>query len=297
MIKKTLYVGSPAYISTRNEQLVLMMKSTGEERSIPIEDIGTLELDHPIITITSSALHKLATYCVAVVACDDTHLPAGMMLPFDAHSVHTERQRVQHNLALPLKKKLWQQTVRAKIRNQAALLQKLEMPTTSLYEMERQVRTGDTSNREGMAAAYYWKTILPNFKRDRFGEYPNNLLNYGYSLLRTITARALIASGLHPSIGIFHKNKYNPFCLADDIMEPYRPFSDERVMEYFSVYPPTENLTSEVKRFMLTIPSMDVRWKEETRPLMIAMQLTCSSLYKCLAGEETTLLYPELIKK
>jgi len=293
MIKKTLYFGSASYLSTQNEQLVITIKSTGDIHSIPMEDISTIELDHSAITITKSALHKCSENGIAVVVCDSSHLPSGIMLPFENHSVHTERQRVQHNMKLPLKKRLWQETVRGKILNQALLLQKLNNPVaTTLFDISKKVKSGDSDNREAVAALQYWKSIFPNFKRERFGEYPNNILNYGYSILRAIVARGIVSTGLHPSIGIFHKNRYNPFCLADDIMEPYRPFVDEKVAEYVATMQPTEELTPDVKKFMLAVTTTDVLWCDEKRPLMIAVQLTCSSLYKCLAEDEDKLLYP-----
>ena len=198
-----------------------------ENRQVPIEDIGLMVLDHYQVKLTTALMQALIENNSAVLFCDSKHLPAGLMLPFASHHAFTEKMYYQLEASLPLKKNLWQQTIVAKIKNQATLLESYGIDSENMRYWARQVRSGDPDNLEARAAACYWDKIftgIDSFKRWRFGEPPNNLLNYGYAILRAIVARSLVASGMMPAVGIHHRNKYNPYCLADDIMEPFRPY-------------------------------------------------------------------------
>lgn len=270
-----------------------------EIRTFPIEDLGVVVLDNKRITITQGLMEILMENNVAVITCDSTHMPSGLLLPLDVHSVQSERFRAQIDCSKPLRKQLWQQTVIAKIANQATMLQRLE-PSTEVGNMlawTGDVRSDDASNLEGRAAAYYWKNVfpeIPKFVRSREGNYPNQLLNYGYAILRGVIARALVGSGLLPTLGIHHRNKYNAYCLADDIMEPYRPFVDEVVKQMMKKYGPLNKLSTEMKRDLLLIPTIDVRIDGKRSPLMIAASITSSSLAKCYTGELKKIVYPIL---
>lgn len=311
MIKRTLYFGNPAYLSLKNEQLVIKLPEVEKDetlpeifrkeftRTVPIEDIGVIVLDEKQITLTQALMGKLLENNCALITCDSSHLPVGLMLPLCGNTIQSERMRNQIEVSLPLKKQLWQQTIVAKIQNQAALLkQKRGTEVRNMLAWANDVRSGDVDNKEARAAVYYWNNAFPeidSFVRDRNEMPPNNLLNYGYALLRAVTARALVSTGLHPTFGIHHKNKYNAYCLADDIMEPYRPYVDKLVMEIVQSGADISTLTKEIKVQLLTIPVIDVVLDGKKSPLMVAMGLTASSLQKCYSGESRKLLYPEFV--
>lgn len=297
MIKRTLYFGNPAYLKTRNEQLVIEWPESGEVKSIPIEDIGLLILDHQQITITQAVLARLLSNNTAVITCNETHHPIGLFLNLDGHSLQSQRFKWQLGASVPLQKQLWQQTVVAKIENQAALFKQKGIPNKVLLNLASKVKSGDTSNCEAQAAVFYWKALFPeflNFKRFREGAPPNNLLNYGYAILRAVVARSLVGSGLLPTLGIFHRNQYNAYCLADDIMEPYRPFVDQVVYEIVRMNGRYLEMTPSMKQQLLAIPAMDVMLNDERAPLMNAVQRTTASLAKCFEGSTRKLLYPVL---
>ena len=307
MIKKTLYFGNPIYLSLRNAQLVLRKPDADKleesfkqdaERTIPVEDIGVVVLDNRRITITTGAMEALLANNCAIITCDSTDLPVGLMLPLCGNTTQSERFRSQIDASLPLKKQLWQQTVRQKILNQAAVLSKnTGAIVKNMQVWANEVRSGDPDNFEARAAAYYWRNLfpaLPNFVRGREGDPPNNLLNYGYAILRACVARGLVGSGLLPTLGIHHHNRYNAYCLADDIMEPYRPFVDDLVINIMQQYPDYSELTRSIKAALLTIPSLDVTLDGKRSPLMIAVGQTTASLAKCFNGELRKIAYPEL---
>jgi len=295
MIKRTLYIGNPSYLRLKHNQLVVLTPDSHEIKgTIPIEDIAILMLDHAQIIISQQLIQRLMGNTVVVISCDAHHLPNGIMLPLDGHSELTERWRYQIEASLPLKKQLWKQTVVAKITNQKGLLQKYKQPVEAMDRYLESVTTGDEKNMEGKAAAHYWKYILNDFNRHRFGEVPNNLLNFGYAVLRSIVARAIVSSGMLPALGIFHRNKYNTYCLADDIMEPYRPYVDKLVLDWIALNPEMLELTKEAKGHLLTIATQDVQIEDMTRPLLIAVTNTTASLYKCFTSEKRTISYPEL---
>lgn len=298
MIKRTLYFGTPAYLKTKDEQLVFTSADTGEIKILPIEDIGVIILDNQQITITQALIAKLLANNVAFITCDNSHHPTGLLLNLDGNTLQSAKFKAQIEASAPLKKKLWQQTISCKINNQAALLNTIRVPTKNMLSLALEVKSGDSSNHEAIAAVYYWKNIFqlfPAFKRERYGEAPNNLLNYGYAILRAVVARNLVASGLLPTLGIFHKNQYNAYCLADDIMEPYRPYVDKVVMNIINLNGNYLELTPNMKKDLLNIPAMDVIINEEKSPLMVAVQKTTASLVRCFEGKQRKILYPEFV--
>lgn len=297
MIKRTLYFGQAAYLSLRDGQLLVRLPAEERSRSIPIEDVGVLILDHQQISITHGLMNALEAHKCALITCSASHMPSGLFLPLDAHSLQSERFQTQIEATLPLKKQLWQQTVRMKIQNQARVLEEVyAQPQANMLAWVKQVRSGDPDNLEARAAAYYWANLfpsLPKFTREREEAPPNALLNYGYALLRAVVARSLVSVGLLPTLGIHHHNRYNAYCLADDIMEPYRPYVDKFVQEiYEREYP--ESLTKDIKHRLLTIMEQDVVIDGITHPLSIATSLTASSLVRCFEGCSKQIDYPAL---
>ncbi|MCG9900083.1 MAG: type II CRISPR-associated endonuclease Cas1 [Hydrotalea sp.] len=284
-----------------NEQMVvsyayLKDKDDVADKRVPIEDIGVLVLEHLQVTITHYLLNKLVSNNTAVVTCDEFHHPSGLLLPIEGHTLQSQKQKAQVEASQPLKKQLWQQTIVAKIRNQAAVLERQSAPYEYLERLSKEVKSGDSENAEGQAAAYYWKRVfpgLPDFKRDRYGFPPNHLLNYGYAILRATVARSIVASGLLPSLGLHHRNQYNAFCLADDIMEPYRPYVDLTVCSLIRNVIPAE-IDRSTKQILLRIPAMDVIMDGQRSPLMNAVNRTTASLSKCYEGVSRKILYPDL---
>lgn len=309
MIKKTLYFGNPAYLSLRNAQLVIKIPEVENCPSLPesirqqaevtkpIEDLGVIVLDHKQITITSGAIEALLENNCALITCDSKSMPVGLMLPLYGNTTQNERFRKQLDASLPLKKQLWQQTVKAKVENQAAVLSDCTGTEVKCMEVwTDNVKSGDPDNIEARAAAYYWKNLfahIQGFTRDRDGIPSNHLLNYGYAILRATVARSLVISGLLPTLGIHHHNRYNAYCLADDIMEPYRPYVDELVWNIDKEYGEAPQLTRELKARLLTIPTLEVRINGKRSPLMVATGQTSASLFKCFNGESRKIAYPE----
>lgn len=292
MLKKTILIENKTSITSRNQQLVL--KSEIRESSIPIEDIGFLVLDHPEIYLSIPAMNSLVENNTAIIICGKSHLPNGMFLNLNSHHIQQEIFKNQINASLPLKKQLWQQTITEKITNQGILLQKITNKKNNFEFLASKVLSGDSSNMEGVAANFYWKVFFEqDFKRERFGDYPNNFLNYGYAILRAATARALSGSGLLNTLGIHHKSKYNAFALADDIMEPFRPIVDEKVAEIMQKYDEQE-LNTLIKSELLQVLTRTVYFKDEKSPLMVALQKAASSLQQCYTGERKKIKYPQL---
>ncbi|MCI9846024.1 type II CRISPR-associated endonuclease Cas1 [Flavobacterium pectinovorum] len=295
MIKRTLFFGNPAYLSTKNEQIVISYPDKEQEtKTVAIEDIGVIVLENQQITITNGLLEKLTHNNVALINCDQQHLPIGLLMPLSGHTEQTERFKNQINASLPLKKNLWQQTISAKIINQAGLLKEKGIPCRKMELWAKEVTSGDALNHESRAAVFYWQNLIKieNFTRGQKGIPPNNLFNYGYAILRAITARALVSSGMLPTLGIFHRNKYNAYCLADDIMEPYRPYVDLIVCHIMETEDSFEELTIEIKKQLLGVASIDVNIDGKNSPLMVAMSRTTHSLQECFEGSARRILYP-----
>lgn len=299
MIKRTLYFGNPCMIYKKTDQLVVNFddKAT-ENKQVPIEDIGLMVIDHYQVKLTSALLQSLIDNNTAILFTDARHMPSGMLLPFAAHHAFTEKMYFQLESSLPLRKNLWQQTITAKIKNQAALLEKYDIDAENMRYWAKNVKSGDPDNLEARAAGYYWDNLFADrqtFRRARFGEPPNNLLNYGYAVLRAVVARSLVASGMMPAVGIHHRNKYNPYCLADDVMEPFRPYVDKMVIGIMQKEEDIDELTPKLKGTLLTIPAIDIVFGKEKSPLMVGMQRTTASLMKCFEGKSKKLLYPTMI--
>ena len=303
MIKRTLFFGNPAYLHFKDEQLVITLPEVSlipeKDRTItiPIEDIGVILIEHPQITLTHWLLNALLENNVAVITCDSRHMPSGLLLPLEGNTTQQERFRHQINASEPLRKQLWQQTVRQKILNQAMVLNQEGRKTENMKYWADQVKSGDTENHEGRAAAYYWGELFESsleFRRDPDGFAPNNLLNYGYAILRATVARSLVASGMLPTFGIHHHNRYNAYCLADDMMEPYRPYVDQLVLRIIDSDQIPDELTKMHKAKLLQIPVLDVTINNRRSPLMLATQQTAASLAKCFQGELRKVEFPEM---
>lgn len=311
MIKKTLYFGNPAYLSLRNKQLVIKMSAVERSKNVadiiraesivtkPIEDLGVVVLDHQQITITQGLLEALLENNVALITCNSRSMPVGLQLPLYGNTIQNERFRSQLDASKPLQKQLWQQTMKAKIENQACVLRNnTETETRCMFVWAESLKSGDPTNMEARAAVYYWKNLFlkecAGFIREREGMPPNNLLNYGYAILRAVIARSLVCSGLLPTLGIHHHNRYNAYCLADDIMEPYRPYVDELVLEIMRSGIEYRELTTALKARLLNIPTLDVYINGKRSPLMVAATMTTASLAKCFSGEIRKIAYPSI---
>lgn len=297
MITRSIYIGSPAYLKLKDEQMYIMEPSSNEMKGkVSVEDLGLLMLDHFQITISHQLIQKMMGNNVVVVSCDAHHLPHGIMLPLYGHTEHSDRIKDQLQASEPLKKQLWKQTVECKIENQKEVLRRLGNYYEPMMNYQNNVKSGDSTNMEGIAAQHYWKYLISlDFLRQRFGESPNQFFNFGYAVLRSIVARSIVETGLLPVLGIFHKNKYNPYCLADDLMEPYRPFVDWLVMDWLTKNPEIEELTKEFKAHLLQVATRDVWIDGKKRPLLVAVKTTVISLYKCYIAEKRLISYPELI--
>ena len=293
MVKRSIFLTSPCRLSLRNRQMVVENQSTGEVRTVPIEDIGFVLVENQQVGFTIPLLNALSENNCAVVFCNAQHVPVSMLMNLESNAVQAETYKFQVEASLPLKKNLWKQLIEQKISNQAALMRDIGEDGDKLKPLYLNVKSGDADNREGVAAKIYWDSVFGNeFVRSRFGGDPNPLLNYGYSLLRAATARAIMGSGLYPAFGLFHKNRYNAFPLADDLMEPYRPYVDQLVVEM--VQSGHNTLTIETKQRLLSILFVDVRFDDLTRPLQMGLSITTASLVRCLRGDSKRLELPHL---
>lgn len=285
---------TPVSLSLKNEQLIITRKDTEETVSRPIEDIGFVVVANQLVKMSVPLLNALSDNNVSVIICDEKQMPKSMLMTLDGNTTLQESYRYQMNASGPMKKRLWKQIVEAKIKNQSTLLNKAEQIDDILKPYYLNVKSGDTDNREGAAARIYWSCLFgKDFRRERDGVQPNAMLNYGYTILRAAVARALVGSGLYPAFGIFHRNRYNAFPLADDIMEPYRPFVDEIVYHLY-MDGAKEELDKMAKGELLKVLASDVRMGKITRPLEVALSITTSSLLKVYKGDETKLILPTM---
>ncbi|WFB35187.1 type II CRISPR-associated endonuclease Cas1 [Kiritimatiellota bacterium B12222] len=298
MIKRTLLFASPCYLGIKNGQVRFNPRDPDqEERIVPLEDVGYVVLENPAITISIQLIEKLNDNGVAVIFCDGNHMPAAMLQSFAGNQTHAETLRYQIESSSPLKKNLWKRIVQQKITNQALLLKLRDTAGyQALLRMAKDVKSDDADNREGTAARRYWQMLIedPNFKREREGCSPNQYLNYGYAILRAATARALVSSGLYCALGVHHRNRYNPFALADDVMEPYRPYVDRAVCELLDAGAVGEELTPDSKQGLLKILTTDTHIDGKRRPLTVALTTTTASLTRCFANNRIEILLPEL---
>ena len=292
MIKQTLMFTSPVSLSLKDQQIVITFKDNKDTLTRPIEDVGFVVIENPMVSITVPLLNELADNNVSVVFCDKKQMPKTMLMTLDGNTTQQESYKFQIDASAPTKKNIWKQLVESKIRNQALLLNKLGKNGDALKQYYMNVKSGDTDNREGAAAREYWSQIFnTGFKRNREGPPPNNLLNYGYAILRAAVARALIGSGLYPAFGVFHRNRYNAFPLADDVMEPYRPFVDEIVFHLFFDGAINE-LDNQSKGKLLRVLFSDVKMGKVIRPLENALSLTTASLLRVFKGETDKISLP-----
>lgn len=299
MIKRILCFTNPAHLSLHLKQLVVEQtqadKTESIRHTIPIEDIGVVIMESLQITITQALIAALLDNNCAVITCDLHHLPAGLLLPLDNHNLQSERFREQINASEPLRKQMWQQTIVSKINSQAYVLRRQNIECRNMEMWAKSVRSGDSDNLEGRAAAYYWRNIFgdSDFVRGQFGDMPNGLLNYGYSIVRAMMARALVAAGLLPTLGIHHHSRYDAYCLADDIMEPYRAFVDLQVLDMWKRYGDVEELSPALKKELLSLATIDVQIEAHRSPMMIAMQTTANSVQRCFSGVSRKIVYPD----
>lgn len=293
MLKRTLFFSNPYHISTKNRQLVLYDKNKDEKQTVPIEDIGFIVFENLQITFTMSVMQLLSENNTAVIFCDKNFMPSSILYNFETNTVQSKIFREQIESGIALRNNLWQQTIKAKIKNQAMLLKKQGKEYRDILKICNQVKSGDSGNIEGYASRIYWSRLMGNkFRRNRFGDVPNNLLNYGYIILRSGVARSLSGSGLLPTLGIFHKNKYNAFALADDIMEPFRPYVDELVLLIMKNNEDYSELTIDIKMFLMQILTVDIIFDKIKRPLMVGLSQTTASLVKCYLKERKKLEFP-----
>ena len=297
MIKRTLFFSNAVCLTLKNKQLVIQNKETREETTVPIEDIGFVILENNQIYVSIPVINALADNNAAVVFCNEKHLPFSMNLPLDCNTIQNQLFTAQLETTLPIKKNCWKQIIEQKIKNQARVLEKYKIDSKKLKQYATEVKSNDSTNREAIAAKLYWDLLIDvDWIRSRHGEYPNNLLNYGYAILRAATARALIGSGLLPTFGIHHHNKYDAYALADDVMEPYRPFIDDEVLEFMETNNCAEEIPLSFKKAILNVLTRDVEIGKKTSPLMIALTITSSSLVKVFNGLTKELALPEFIK-
>ncbi|HRP02339.1 MAG TPA: type II CRISPR-associated endonuclease Cas1 [Candidatus Kapabacteria bacterium] len=298
MIRKTLLIEKDNYLSIKNEQLIITSKESGLIRSINPADVGIIIFDNRESTYTHSVISKLLHHNIAIIFCDDKRMPLGMFLNFESNYSQTYTINKQLGLNQAQKSRIWKQIIISKIVNQANLIQHISQEKyVYLKNLSNKVGLADKTNREGIAAKVYWKTLIGEyFIRDRDGEFPNNYLNYAYAILRSLTAKSLSGSGLLPIIGIHHHNQYNTYCLADDIMEAYRPFADALIYDYLKSDMDNEEKQDMklFKRYIQKIATEDVLIGDLTRPLSIALTFTTSSLTRCICGESDKISLPRL---
>jgi CRISPR-associated protein Cas1 len=296
MIKRIVEISSArTFLSVRYGQLVI--KENGAELSqIPCEDIGVLLIDHQGTSYTHCVFTELLGHGAAIVLCGGNHHPAGMLLPLESNSEQGERFRRQIQAKEPVKKRLWKQLVQAKIQHQARIVGKGTETYTALMALRQRVRSADPQNLEAQASRKFWASFLQGieFRRDAGGAPPNNLLNYGYTVMRAAVARALCSAGLLPCLGIHHHNRYNAFALADDVMEPFRGFVEARVKEICEGDGVPDQLTQPLKARLLEVLYQPVVIAGFEGPLMVGLHRTAASLHRCFAGEQEQMELPEL---
>lgn len=298
MVKRTLFFANPCSLSIAMNQLVVRLKQNDEARKVPVEEVGYAIFEHPEISFTQAVMQQFAAHNVAAVFCDSKYMPCYLAFPLEANYVHSERVRQQIDCGEVLKKQLWQQIIRAKIQNQARVLKLIGRPDAALRKFAQDVLSNDSNNLEARAARLYWMELFQaeefDFARERFGDSPNSLLNYGYAVLRAAMTRALVGSGLLPVVGIHHHNRYNAFCLSDDMMEPFRPFVDKTVWDIVQDTPQHDILSPQLKIRLVNVLTADCKVGKEKSPLMNALTYAAQSLVNCYAGTDKQLTFATL---
>lgn len=295
MLKQTLFFTQPCKLSLRMKQIVIERNDFDKPVTRPIEDVSVVVLENQQISFTIPLLNALADANVVVIMCNEKCMPNSLIMPLEANNTQHEGFLLQQEASLPMKKKMWQEIVIQKIKNQALFLASEGEDSSLFRALYENVKSGDSDNREGAAARIYWSKYLPQFTRDRYGFAPNQLLNYGYAILRAATARAIMGTGLHPAFGLFHKNRYNAFPLADDLMEPYRPFVDAIAYDLYTDHP-TDELTQEDKKALINVLYSDVVINGQNHPLQVALSLTTASMLKVLKGTSKKLALPTFVR-
>lgn len=297
LIKRTIEISrEPAHLTVALNQF-LIKRDGVVVGQVPCEDIGVVVVDHPQTTYSHAALAALAESDAALVICGRNHLPAALLLPLSDHSQVVWRINDQLAVSQPIRKRLWKQIIQGKIRAQAANLEPGCPARSKLLDYARQVRSGDPSNLEAQAARAYWVNYLPEealFRRDSDAEGLNALLNYGYAIVRAALARAIVAAGMLPALGLHHSNRSNSFCLADDLIEPLRPLVDDRARELYRQG--ARGVDPEAKAGLLRLLAEDVAFAGETGPLLVNLHRYVISLWKCYRGEEKRLEIPMAIQ-
>ncbi len=293
MIKRIIDISHKAYLHLKHHQLLIDQQNKIVEQ-VPVEDLGILILQHPAIVLTQQVIIACQKNNVVIVFCDDKHLPYSVILPIaESHTLHNKILKQQMIITEPIRKRLWQQIVQAKIQQQEKTLAVLNKQSTHLQRLAKQVKTGDSGNCEAIAAQAYWKLLFgKDFRRNTDLEGINSLLNYGYAILRAMLARSICGAGLHPTLGLFHKNQYNPLCLADDLMEPFRPWVDRKV--YLMAQKNEVEINQHNKLSLLGLLSETVIFNHKKMPLMVATHYLMADLKRCYNREQKKLLYPEL---
>ncbi|MEA3406398.1 MAG: type II CRISPR-associated endonuclease Cas1 [Pseudomonadota bacterium] len=290
MIKRTIDISHPSYLKRKQAQLIIE-RPDKPVAQLPFEDLGVIILSHPQITLTQGVIESCAHHNCVIVHCDSKHLPSSLTLPIASHSLHTKTLYQQTQIKPVRKKQLWQQIVKAKITEQANTLKRCNRPHKQIQKMVNQVQSADKTNMEAQAAQKYWKALIdPNFKRNPDADGLNSQLNYGYAIIRAVVARAIVGTGFHPSIGLNHHNQYNPYCLADDIMEPFRPWIDQ-----ITLHQSSQELNKETKQPYLQLIAEKVIFKDQTMPFMVALSLFIADLKLAYIDHSIALKFPERV--
>ena len=294
MIKRLIEISDgPTFLCIELDQLVLQRQGA-EIGRVPVEDIGLLIVDHHSTTYTHSVLTRLVEKGAAVVVCDQHHLPAGMLVGYEGNELVAQRVAMQAAVRVTVKKRLWRQIVRQKIRGQVKNLAVNDPAGPAMLELARRVRSGDASNCEGQAAGIYWPAVFgEEFRRDRYGLPPNNLLNYGYMVMRAAVARAIVSAGLQPALGLHHHHRNNAFALADDLVEVVRPMVDAVVID-LALHKRHLELDRESKGALLGLLGQTVTVGEQSGPMMVALHRIIGSLARCYEGVGRELELPDL---
>lgn len=293
MLKRVIDVSNASYLHVKNKQLLLDQQGK-QVAAIPIEDIAVLILEHPAIVLTQQLIIACQQNNTALVFCDDKHLPYSIILPVsEGNSLHSKILRQQIQLKKTMQKRLWQQIVVHKLQQQALTLKLNGIENKTILRLSEKVKSGDSQNHEAQAAKQYWSLLMgKTFRRNPEQDGVNAMLNYGYSIMRALVARALVGAGLHPALGLHHSNQYNGLCLADDIMEPFRPWVDfvvSRLYQRDGVY----EINQHSKRCLLALMAENVQWRGNSMPLMVACHYLCANLKEAYAGTTDKLDYPQ----
>lgn len=295
MIKRVVEIGSDCHLCVANSQLQIL-KNSEQIGKVPLEDLGVLVLDNPMISYTLQLLQQCAEQNVAVVFCDNKHMPVSLMQPVSGHSLHSRVITAQASVSEPTKKRIWQEIIKAKLEAQACTLDRCGVQSGIIRGIAKSVKSGDSDNRESQAALLYWKLLFgKNFKRDPDVEGINSLLNYGYAVVRATVARSIIATGLHPALGIHHHNQYDAFCLANDLMEPFRPSIDLIVWQMQRAGD-NPTFSKETKRSILEI--FESKWvlNDKSTPFIVAIQLFAAGVKKALLEKGNKIKVPVLLE-